>query len=75
MRLARVTVGAICDFALQSSTGEWVPFASVGSDAGTTAEAIESWKPKRSVIQPPALQPHAASRIHTSEPRTTASTR
>jgi hypothetical protein len=34
----------------------------------TTPEAIESWKPKRSVSQPPALQPQAASRIHTTEP-------
>src|SRR5918998_1568707 len=41
----------------------------------TTPDAIESWKPKRSVIQPPALQPHAASRIHTIEPRIDASTR
>ena len=41
----------------------------------TTAEAIESWNPKRRVIQPPALQPHAASRIHTTEPSATASTR
>jgi hypothetical protein len=41
----------------------------------TTAEAIESWKPKRSVSQPPELQPHAASRIQTIEPRITASTR
>ena len=35
----------------------------------TTPDAIESWKPKRSVSQPPALQPQAASRIHTTEPR------
>src|SRR5215212_709352 len=41
----------------------------------TTAEAIESWKPKRSVIQPPALQPQAASRIQTTEPRKAASSR
>ena len=41
----------------------------------TTPEAIESWKPKRIVSQPPALQPHAASRIHTTEPRIAASTR
>ena len=41
----------------------------------TTPEAIESWKPKRSVIQPPALQPQAASRIQTTEPRIAASTR
>src|SRR5919109_2426006 len=34
----------------------------------TTPEAMESWKPKRSVSQPPALQPQAASRIHTTEP-------
>src|ERR687897_924089 len=38
----------------------------------TTPEAIESWKPKRRVIQPPALQPQAASRIHTAEPSSTA---
>src|SRR5215208_7055346 len=41
----------------------------------TTPDAIESWKPKRSVSQPPALQPQAASRIHTAEPRITARTR
>ena len=41
----------------------------------TTPDAIESWKPNRSVIQPPALQPHAASRIHTNEPSSAASTR
>ena len=41
----------------------------------TTAEAIESWNPKRSVIQPPALQPQAASRIQTTEPRIAARTR
>jgi len=41
----------------------------------TTAEAIESWNPKRRVIQPPALQPHAASRIQTTEPSMAASTR
>ena len=41
----------------------------------TTPDAIESWKPKRIVSQPPALQPHAASRIQTAEPRIAASTR
>src|ERR671924_2062033 len=41
----------------------------------TTPEAIESWKPKRSVSQPPALQPQAASRIQTTEPSSTASRR
>ena len=41
----------------------------------TTPEAIESWNPKRSVSQPPALQPQAASRIQTTEPRIAASTR
>ena len=41
----------------------------------TTPEAIASWKPKRMVSQPPALQPQAASRIHTTEPRNAASTR
>ena len=38
----------------------------------TTREAIESWKPKRVVSQPPELQPQAASMIQTTEPRTTA---
>src|SRR5918994_4572227 len=41
----------------------------------TTPDAIESWKPKRRVIQPPALQPQAASRIQTAEPNSTARTR
>src|ERR687897_3628034 len=41
----------------------------------TTPEAIESWKPKRRVIQPPALQPQAASRIQTTDPRKAASSR
>ena len=41
----------------------------------TTPEAIESWNPKRSVSQPPALQPHAASRIQTTLPSIAASTR
>src|SRR5687768_5989103 len=41
----------------------------------TTPDAIESWQPKRIVSQPPALQPQAASRIHTTEPRIAASTR
>src|ERR687890_1044524 len=41
----------------------------------TTPEAIESWKPKRRVSQPPALQPQAASRIQTTEPSRLASTR
>src|SRR4051794_35292772 len=41
----------------------------------TTPDAIASWKPKRSVSQPPALQPQAASRIQTTEPRSTARTR
>ena len=41
----------------------------------TTAEAIESWNPNRSVNQPPALQPQAASRIQTTEPSSTARTR
>ena len=41
----------------------------------TTPEAIESWKPNRSVSQPPALQPQAASRIQTTDPRMTARTR
>src|SRR5262245_55658783 len=34
----------------------------------TSPEAIESWNPNRSVSQPPALQPQAASRIHTTDP-------
>ena len=37
----------------------------------TTSDAIESWKPKRVVSQPPPLQPHAASMIQTTEPSTT----
>src|SRR5918997_1530177 len=41
----------------------------------TTPEAIESWKPNRSGSQPPALHPQAASRIQTTEPSTTASTK
>ena len=41
----------------------------------TTPDAIESWNPKRSVSQPPALQPQAASRIQTTEPSRTARTR
>src|SRR3954470_1213680 len=41
----------------------------------TTPDAIASWKPKRSVSQPPALQPQAASRIQTTEPRKAASRR
>jgi 5-carboxymethyl-2-hydroxymuconate isomerase len=50
MRLARVSVGSLCDFALQSSTGEWVPFASVGIDAGTTAEAIDEIRSVRARV-------------------------
>src|SRR5215210_4057983 len=41
----------------------------------TTPDAIESWNPKRSVSQPPALHPQAASRIQTTDPRITARTR
>src|SRR5215207_4506692 len=41
----------------------------------TTPDAIESWKPKRSVSQPPALQPQAASRIQTTDPSRHASSR
>src|SRR5215218_6591444 len=41
----------------------------------TTPDAIESWKPKRRVSQPPALHPQAASRIQTTEPRMHARTR
>ena len=41
----------------------------------TTSDAIESWNPNRSVSQPPALHPHAASRIHTTDPSSTASSR
>jgi hypothetical protein len=51
------------------------PSANAPATPCTTPEAIESWKPKRSVSQPPALQPQAASRIHTTEPRSAASTR
>jgi len=50
MRLARVSVGSLCDFALQSSTGEWVPFASVGVDAATTSEAIDEIRSVRARV-------------------------
>jgi 5-carboxymethyl-2-hydroxymuconate isomerase len=50
MRLARVSVGSLCDFALQSSTGEWVPFASVGVDAATTSEAIDGIRSVRARV-------------------------
>src|SRR4051794_9916431 len=55
----------------------WKSTPSVNAPATpwTTPEAMESWKPKRSVSQPPALQPQAASRIQTTEPRSTARTR
>src|SRR5215204_3467636 len=50
----------------------WKSTPSVNAPATpwTTPDAIESWNPKRSVSHPPALQPHAASRIQTTEPRT-----
>ena len=41
----------------------------------TTPEAIASWKPHSVTSQPPALQPQAASRIQTTEPRTVVSSR
>ena len=55
----------------------WKSTPSVNAPATpcTTPDAIESWKPKRIVSQPPALQPQAASRIQTAEPSTHASTR
>jgi hypothetical protein len=51
------------------------PSANAPATPWTTPEAIESWKPNRIVSQPPALQPHAASRIQTAEPSTDARTR
>src|SRR5918994_5962804 len=51
------------------------PSANAPATPCTTAEAIESWNPNRSVIQPPALQPQAASRIQTTEPRIAARSR
>src|SRR5829696_6581032 len=55
----------------------WKSTPSVNAPATpwTTPEAIESWNPNRSVSQPPALQPQAASRIQTTEPSRHASTR
>src|SRR5215204_5613487 len=55
----------------------WKSTPSVNAPATpwTTPEAIESWNPNRSVSQPPALQPQAASRIQTTEPRIHARTR
>ena len=38
----------------------------------TTPDAIASWNPKRTVSQPPALQPQAASMIQTPDPSRTA---
>src|SRR5918995_6501917 len=51
------------------------PSANAPATPCTTPDAIESWKPNRSVSQPPALQPQAASRIQTTDPRIAASTR
>ncbi len=51
------------------------PSANAPATPWTTSDAIESWNPNRSVSQPPALQPQAASRIHTTEPSRTASSR
>src|ERR687898_1848003 len=51
------------------------PRAKAPATPWTTPEAIESWKPKRRVIQPPELQPQAASRIQTTDPRKAPSTR
>src|SRR4029079_3800592 len=45
------------------------PSVNAPATPSTTTDAIESWTPKRSVTQPPALQPQAASRIQTTEPR------
>src|SRR5215207_10846309 len=52
----------------------WKSTPSVNAPATpwTTSEAIESWNPNRSVSQPPALQPQAASRIQTTEPSSAA---
>src|SRR3954471_99196 len=60
---------------MRGPTLKSTPSVNAPATPWTTPEAIESWKPKRSVSQPPALQPQAASRIHTTEPSRHASTR
>src|SRR4051795_459470 len=60
---------------MRGPTLKSTPSVNAPATPWTTPDAIESWKPKRSVSQPPALQPQAASRIHTTEPSRQASTR
>src|SRR5215210_5002258 len=62
-------------FPIRGPTLKSTPSVKAPATPWTTPDAIESWNPKRSVSQPPALQPQAASRIHTAEPRMTARTR
>src|SRR5215208_6725768 len=54
---------------IRGPTWKRTPSVKAPATPWTTPDAIESWKPKRSVSQPPALQPQAASRIQTTEPR------
>src|SRR5215216_4366689 len=54
---------------MRGPTWNSTPSVKAPATPWTTPDAIESWKPKRSVSQPPALQPQAASRIQTTEPR------
>src|SRR5215213_4346253 len=60
---------------IRGPTWKRTPSVKAPATPWTTPDAIESWKPKRSVSQPPALQPQAASRIQTTEPRIAARTR
>jgi hypothetical protein len=60
---------------IRGPTWNSTPSVNAPATPWTTPEAIESWKPKRIVSQPPALQPQAASRIQTAEPSTQARTR
>src|SRR5829696_8281304 len=62
-------------FPMRGPTLNSTPSVKAPATPWTTPEAIESWNPNRSVSQPPALQPQAASRIHTTEPSRHASTR
>ena len=50
MHIARIAVGAQPDFALQTSAGAWVPFASVGIDAPDTASAISQIRSVRARV-------------------------
>src|SRR3954452_3399125 len=59
-------------FPIRGPTLKSTPSVKAPATPWTTPEAIESWKPNRSVSQPPALHPQAASRIQTTEPRMTA---